>query len=152
LPQGVQVMGAEPSCPDALHCWLPVAQQKAPGALLLSELLTTRDGGASWQVQPIPLSGGFLTSVSCPTNNDCWVSGGTGGPSSRGVIMDTHDGGQHWTDVALPAHAGPSVTGTLASVDEVDCNAQQSCLALATPVGITTHGIVEAILANQNPR
>jgi hypothetical protein len=150
LPQGVQVMGAEPSCPDALHCWLPVAQQKAPGALLLSELLTTRDGGASWQVQPIPLSGGFLTSVSCPTNNDCWVSGGTGGPSSRGVIMDTHDGGLHWASAALPGGSGSGLAGTLASIDEVDCNAQQSCVALGSPVGITTHGTEEAILANHN--
>lgn len=139
-------MNAEPSCPDALHCWLPVSY----GAQFKSDLLTTSDGGASWQVQHPPLGSGSLSSISCPTTSDCWVSGDTGGRLSRGVIMDTFDGGLHWAYAALPGGSRPGVAGALASVDEVDCNAQQSCVALGSPMGITTHGTEEAILANHN--
>jgi hypothetical protein len=145
LPDGLTSTGPL-SCPDSLHCWI-VAGSYGKGSN--SQLLESIDGGASWSVRSPQ---GLATtvswgSVSCPTNDDCWLAGQTVGVSSKSVLYFSRDGGQTWTDVLLPTAVGAE-SAPLKRIDEIDCNAGLTCLALGIPAGISADGVNEAILTN----
>jgi photosystem II stability/assembly factor-like uncharacterized protein len=58
------------------------------------EVIHTADGGATWQVQPVP-GDAFLFGVEVLSAVEAWVVG------SYGTVLHTTDGGQTWTQTAL---------------------------------------------------
>ena len=84
-------------------------------------VLTTRDGGGSWQEHSLPSSAGLVTDISCPTISHCvalvW---GQDAPVIDGLqpvsgadrfyatsVLTSNDGGASWTPSAnLPGRSG----------------------------------------------
>jgi hypothetical protein len=147
--------GSAVSCPDTEHCWVMASSSPKPYANDPLQLLESTDGGTTWNVRsPVGLPGTpSWTSVSCPTDNDCWLAGqthGTLGSSFEGIVFATHDGGQTWSNVPLPTAIGPK-SEPLLSIDDVDCNVTLSCVALGSPAGASIQGQNEAVLTNSPP-
>ena len=91
------------SCPDATHCMLVALDSPF-------EIVTTTDGGATWQVSGPPA--GWLnmpTAVGCANDDDCWVAtslydaNNPDGAYSHPVIEATRDFGNTWSTLSLPA-------------------------------------------------
>lgn len=85
----------------------------------LSHFYRSTDGGASWQPEPFPLSVPELDiqHLSCPTSNECWVSGidavpETEGPVASGnspVVLTTGDAGENWTTIPPPVASSTAI-------------------------------------------
>jgi photosystem II stability/assembly factor-like uncharacterized protein len=97
------------SCPDANHCMLVMIG--GPGGY---QIAITADAGMTWKVSNPPA--GWLnmaTAVNCATGQDCWIATSDydarnpAGAYSNPVIEVTHDGGQSWSSLALPASKPP---------------------------------------------
>jgi photosystem II stability/assembly factor-like uncharacterized protein len=116
------------------------------------QLLESTDGGASWNVRsPQGLSGTTIWgSVSCPTDNNCWLAGEVTGANRESVVYTSNDGGQTWTNVPLPSAIGAE-SAPLQGIDEVDCNTTLTCVILGIPAGVSENGVDEAILTNAVP-
>ncbi len=122
------------TCHDANNCVATATVgafgSKATGTI---GVMATSDGGATWVVREVFPSSDVtwdgLTSISCPSVSTCWVSGyqkSTTRPGlTEGAMFVTRDGGLTWLSAQIPANVG--------SVTQVDCNAAESCLALAQP-------------------
>jgi hypothetical protein len=129
---GVQGFVEALTCPDQNHC-LAVAQvgkYAPPGP---TDVVTTTDGGATWEPrQVLPAqnpSWDSLRSISCPTINACWIAGSqqssTNPSLSQGAMFATQNRGQTWLPVTLPTGLG--------SVGEIDCISVRACLAVGQP-------------------
>jgi photosystem II stability/assembly factor-like uncharacterized protein len=127
----VQASPEQVVCPDQSNCYALVGFDTIPDS---NGLMMTADGGATWSSTQQPLSsanGGWdaLTSISCPSATTCWAAGhvrSTTNPSlGAGVMFETQDGGQTWSNAQLPSGIG--------SVNQLDCTSVQSCLAIAQP-------------------
>jgi photosystem II stability/assembly factor-like uncharacterized protein len=76
-------------------------------------LLATSDAGAKWQTLPVPRvslaevneTPATVTSVTFADRDDGWLAGAS--------LWATHDGGQHWTRIAIP---GPPESALLSDV------------------------------------
>ena len=118
------------SCSDPSHCMAisnPIGS--APG-----HVLVTADGGRVWSFAPGELPSLNLSTISCPTENDCWVSGSTlpmvgdGSANLRGIIYSTDDAGQSWTSEQVPTLQG----APLGFIGGLACASVSSCLALGS--------------------
>ena len=149
LPDGLTSAGPL-SCPDSLHCWI-VAGTLSKG-FANNQLLESTDGGANWNVRsPQGLSGTTMWgSVSCPTDNNCWLAGEVTRANRESVVYASDDGGQTWTNVQLPTAVGAE-SAPLKGIDEIDCNASLTCVVLGVPAGVSEDGVNEAILTNAAP-
>jgi photosystem II stability/assembly factor-like uncharacterized protein len=116
------------------------------------QLLESTDGGASWSVRsPQGLSTTInWGSVSCPTDNNCWLAGEVTGANRESVVYASNDGGQTWINVPLPSAIGAE-SAPLKGIDEVDCNTTLTCVILGIPAGVSENGVNEAILTNAVP-
>ncbi|MBU1751990.1 MAG: hypothetical protein KKA73_30290, partial [Chloroflexi bacterium] len=74
---------------DQLHVW-------AVGGWGMP-LLTTADGGATWQVSDHPLSGGDMNRVVAVNPTTGWTSG------DYGNVLYTTDAGANWYDASVPS-------------------------------------------------
>jgi photosystem II stability/assembly factor-like uncharacterized protein len=117
------------SCGDATHCMLvPLAGPSgAP-----YEIATTSDAGMTWQVTGPPVGWTNMpTAVSCATGQDCWVamseydSNSPAGAYSQPSIQVTHDGGQTWSDLRVPA-AKPPISDVLT----LSCPSADGCMGI----------------------
>jgi photosystem II stability/assembly factor-like uncharacterized protein len=117
-----------------------------------NQLLESTDGGANWNVRsPQGLSGTTMWgSVSCPTDNNCWLAGEVTRANRESVVYASDDGGQTWTNVQLPTAVGAE-SAPLKGIDEIDCNASLTCVVLGVPAGVSEDGVNEAILTNAAP-
>lgn len=137
------------TCPDESHCFA-VTEFGPAGSAGLVGVLSTSDGGATWEEQQpfASLNAGWneLSSISCPTNSTCWVAGSKESSSvpseSEGVVFATEDGGRTWVPVELPPGLG--------SVNQLTCGTTGSCLAIGQapiPTGASpTSGTVPTLV------
>lgn len=105
----------------------------------VSGVVSTSDGGASWQLRPlppdVPLPG--LDDVSCYSDDGCFVVGsgaipqGTNGGSA--VILGTQNQGESWsmTTFTIPPGAPEDHGGdSYMSVGSISCPGSDGCVAL----------------------
>jgi hypothetical protein len=129
---GVQAFVETLTCPDQNHCFAvaQIGEYAPPGP---TEVLTTSDGGATWEPRQLFPSQNpgwdSVSSISCPSVAACWIAGSeqssTDPSHSEGAMFATQDGGQTWLPVQLPTGLG--------SVNQVDCVSARSCLAIGQP-------------------
>jgi len=94
-------------------------------------LFFSGDGGRTWrQISPYPPQAGEIVFES---RRHGWLASGF--PAAK--IWRTHDGGRHWTEVALPTHLG-------SELDDV--------VALAPRIDAAGHGLLPAVLVAHRPR
>jgi hypothetical protein len=94
-------------------------------------VVTTTDGGATWTVQPVPPTVGYLTGIACATTRSCTAVGQVGaGGAGPGAVLTTQNAGTTWVLQAVPA-------GTT-DVTAVACPPAGRCLALADVTGRVT--------------
>jgi len=113
------------SCGDQTHC-------SAVGA---DTVISSSDGGSTWQSDSIPVSDVNLLGISCASASDC-VATGLGDSNAilapQAVVLATQDGGQTWQSATLPN----GVTG----LGAVSCPTTTLCLAVGSTVLQSTDG------------
>jgi hypothetical protein len=87
-----------------------------------SVVLVSHGGGATWSQTGAFNDGGWLTSVSCASTQNCWAAGA----ASTDALLGTSDGGGSWSDVT---------SGTTNEDGTV------SCLSLSACVAVTDNGL-----------
>jgi hypothetical protein len=104
VPAGLTAPLNDVTCPTPYDCYAVSGDSNGahPGAIIAST-----DGGATWHVQytapPAGAGQAALTAVTCTSATQCLAVGGSG---SDAVAVVTHDGGHHWTPLALPPQLG----------------------------------------------
>jgi hypothetical protein len=110
--------------------------------IVVSDVVTTSDGGVTWQSRPFPASVPLpaMSDLSCPSSNECWVTGSEAVPQVIGklhdagssVILHTTDGGLTWsrTTFAVPAGAPNPYGQSFTSINSISCPTPNSCIAL----------------------
>jgi len=106
---------------------------------MVSGIVTTSDGGRSWRVRPLPPDVPLpsLGSVSCFSDDGCWVSGEEAVPQGNNggsaVILGTTDQGASWfkTTFTVPPGAPEDQGGdSYMSVGSMSCPSSRGCVAL----------------------
>jgi len=146
VPAGVGTIGSI-SCADSLHC---MAIGNSLGNNRRSWVVITADGGRTWMASPSTVVSDLnLGAISCPTGNQCWISGSA--PSSNGLLADgkgvllaTSDGGQIWTPEDVPTDQG----APLRHIGAIACPAASACLALANPPSAPSSQGQQLVLSN----
>lgn len=117
------------SCPTASSCWATGATEGGGGNALGAAILVTHNGGATWAMDGIPTTIGYLSSVSCRDVSHCVAVGETTTAiGMEGVALTTVDGGKVW--------GGPPPIAGTSDVTAVTCPPGGRCLAVAsTPTG-----------------
>ena len=94
----------EVACATARRCWAVGSNSATSSGSSGPALVATTDGGATWTVQPIPPTVGYLAGVACASSRSCTAVGQVGqngvGP---GAVLTTIDGGSAWVLQAVPA-------------------------------------------------
>ena len=112
------------SCPTVMQCWAVGATSSNSAAVV-----STTNGGVTWNSQIIPTGLSTLNGVSCPTATQCWAVGATS--SNTAAIIATDDGGTTWSVQAAP--------GGTRVLNGVSCPTASSCRAVganASSVGV----------------
>ena len=130
LPTGVQSLH-DVDCPTARRCWAVGSTLGTAAASSSATVVTSSDGGATWKVQAVPPTVGYLTSIACTGARSCTAVGqvGTTG-AGPGAVLTTQNGGGTWTLQAVP-------TGTT-DVTAIACAPGGHCMALADVAGRVT--------------
>ncbi len=124
LPSPVNSLSAL-DCVTARHCWAVGSTVGAGGEPNGATVIVTADGGATWTVQPIPATVGYLSGISCSDRRHCTAVGQTTQTSNgQGAIITTGNGGANWNAATLPA-------GIL-DITAVNCQLNLRCLAIGT--------------------
>jgi hypothetical protein len=130
LPAPVQTLRAV-ACPSAHRCWAVGSTLATSSTPAGAALVDTTDGGATWTVETVPPTVGYLSAVACASTRSCTVVGQIGltgvGP---GAVLTTATGGATWALQTVPA-------GTT-DVTAVDCRAGGRCTALGVVAGRVT--------------
>ncbi len=137
--------------PDATVPSGPVACAPAAGYCLTTALegttrvaLSTTDGGARWQVHPLPAVASStalaVASIACPSSSVCIIAG-TG--FTHGEVLATSDGGRGFHAAVLPS--------SLRTVSAVSCTSASTCL-LAGARPATSSGSAEILRTTDSGR
>ena len=109
---------------------------------LISAVVTSSDGGATWQSRPLPADIPIpqLFSLSCASATVCWASGQEAVPQVIGnvhdegspVMVGTTDGGATWSKAtfAIPSDAPNYLGQAYLAIGDISCPATSACLAL----------------------
>jgi hypothetical protein len=109
---------------------------------VVSDVITTSDGGVTWQSRTFPASIPLptMSGLYCPSSNDCWATGSEAVPQIIGklhdggssVILQTTDGGLTWskTTFAVPPGAPNPYGQSFTSIDSISCPTPNICVAL----------------------
>jgi photosystem II stability/assembly factor-like uncharacterized protein len=95
----------------------------------------TTTGALAWWLQQAPAGTGQLRAVACPTTQDCFAAG-DGQYPGRSRIIATTDGGQIWTDQAIP---DASLLGTFTAIK---CPTALICYAITGSSNLSSARIV----------
>jgi hypothetical protein len=101
------------------------------------------DGGASWQETQVPGIDSALPGLSCPDQNDCWMSIGT-------TALRSTDGGVTWSSVQLPSETdeeglfGPEW-------QSISCISASTCVIGGPTIETTSDGGVSWVPATLPP-
>jgi len=113
------------SCPTTSSCWATGSTEGGGGNALGAVILATKNGGATWTSDGIPITIGYLSSISCRDATHCAAVGETTTAlGMEGVALVTSDGGRVWG-------GPPPITGTT-DVTAVTCRPSGRCLAVAS--------------------
>ena len=130
LPTPVQTLRSV-ACATARRCWAVGSTYATSSVPAGAAMVATTDGGATWSVQSLPPSLGYLSGIACASTRACTAVGQVGltdiGP---GAIVTTTDGGGTWALQSVPA-------GTT-DVTAVACRRTGRCLALGVVSGRVT--------------
>jgi photosystem II stability/assembly factor-like uncharacterized protein len=108
------------SCPTTLDCIAVGSGVGASGSY--PAILSTSDGGNTWNVQSAPDVVNYLASVSCFSASDCVAVGGGGvAQQPYATAMFTTDGGSSWT---------PETVVEAETLDSVSCASATQCVAV----------------------
>lgn len=132
------------SCASSEHC-VSIEMDFSSFETVTGELMTN-DGGVSWTVVSATgltsnnaLTAPWFDSISCPTTSDCWASahvvsstcqGSCPNAPDQAEMLATTDGGQTWTEEALPAT--PVASLQYVADYPVDCVSATNCRAVGT--------------------
>lgn len=142
------------SCSGPSYC-LAMAFEGAEGAALSGPLLVSQDGGRVWSkvsAQGLP-AGKDVTSLSCPTSSECWVSAfsrktrtGHAVVPTNTLLASTTDGGHTWHADQLPR--------SIEAVGAVSCPKSGTCFALgySAGTGVSEGTSVSVLLAYKAQR
>ncbi len=109
---------------------------------LISAVVTSSDGGATWQSRPLPADVPIpqLYSLSCASATVCWAAGQEAVPQVIGnvhddglpVMVGTTDDGVSWSKAtfAIPADAPNYLGQSYLGIGDITCPATSACLAL----------------------
>jgi photosystem II stability/assembly factor-like uncharacterized protein len=125
---------------------LPAGQTSCEGGptILVSGVVTTSDGGATWQRRPLPSDVPLpsMSAVSCASAEICWLAGTEAVPQVIGnlhdggsaVILGTTDGGSTWRRVKFTVPSGaPNPYGeSYLDVGAISCPTANACLAFGS--------------------
>ena len=107
-----------------------------------SDVITTSDGGVTWQARTFPASVPLpaMSGLYCSSSSDCWVTGAEAVPQiigklldgSSSVILHTTDGGFTWsrTTFTVPPGAPNPYGQSFTSIDSISCPTPNVCIAL----------------------
>lgn len=141
FPNGFRVSPSRTlTCPDATHCsvagWIPKTTWKPTNATptpTIEVVATTVNGGLTWSEQPSPANVPRLgiSSLSCPTDNECWVAGMYRPEHETPVLLGTTNDGATWSIVTFSAPAGaPNFDHqSYISMGQIDCPTANVCVA-----------------------
>lgn len=128
---GVEVFN-QISCPSVHVCF--AAGVDSRGAFVVS----TANGGVTWSRKSLHAQiqgGGTLgVALACLSARRCWVAGNTAGPTSRGVILATTNGGRTWHSQKLPRG--------VAGINVLACTPGSQCMALGDTASLAGVALV----------
>jgi hypothetical protein len=111
---------------------------------IVSTVVITTDGGATWQLRPLPTNIPLpqLGSLACATATVCWLGGSEAVPVTIGnvqnggspVLLGTTDGGSTWTKVTFIVPPGtPNYDSqSFLSMGPISCPSPDACVALGS--------------------
>ena len=117
------------SCPTGNDCWAVGSASSDSGVVV-----ATTDGGTSWSTQTLPSTvtqnppGSRivrLSSISCPTSNNCWAVGATS--TSSGVVVATTNGGKTWRIQFTSSGLSGTDVGGLYTLNGIWCPTSSNC-------------------------
>jgi hypothetical protein len=116
-------------CPSLGFCaGLAATSADANNTPIDATFLSTANSGANFTDTLLPAAQS-MDSLACPTSLDCVVVGTSDASSAdaitTGVVAHTSDGGQSWTDGALPAGFG-----IMSGSSEISCSDAEHCSVL----------------------
>ncbi len=136
LPSPVNSLSAL-DCVTSQHCWAVGSTVGAGGEPNGATVIATADGGATWTVQPIPATVGYLSGISCGDRRHCTAVGQTSqNANPQGAVITTANGGATWNAATLPA-------GIL-DITAVNCQLNLRCLAIGTTAAGTAALVTSA--------
>lgn len=112
-----------------------------PPETQVSDIMSTADGGKTWTPEQFPASvvAPSIYGLSCPTDNECWVSGYDeteqlvpgGANPGESVILGTTDGGTTWSTVTFNVPSGsPSFQTAFGDgIASISCPTANVCAA-----------------------
>jgi photosystem II stability/assembly factor-like uncharacterized protein len=118
------------------------------GELAISDIASTSDGGLTWTPEQLPsdVPQPQLNDISCPSVNECWVSGSDAVPQTvetspynvtnggSSVLLGTTNAGSTWSRVLFEIPKGaPDFAGqSFLSAGSISCPSASACAAHGT--------------------
>jgi photosystem II stability/assembly factor-like uncharacterized protein len=111
------------------------------GETIISDIASTSDGGRTWTPEQLPsdVPQPQLSGISCPSENECWVSGsaaisqqvGTAYDGGSSVLIGTTNAGTSWSKVIFSVPEGsPNFDGqSFLSAAFISCPTVDDCAA-----------------------
>ncbi len=140
LPSGIGAVTSL-SCPVPDDCFATASTVGTGVGTNGATVIATRNGGATWSLEAVPPTAGYLSAISCPDISHCVAAGQSAAAlGANGLVFATEDRGRVWT-------AAPPIPG-ITDVGVVTCLAGGRCLA----VGASASGAVSLVSTTSGSR
>ena len=108
------------SCPSTTTCFATVSGT-------IGGILKTTDDGSRWTYEVDPVGTTQLVTIACPSITTCFAGGGS--LINGGQIIETTDGGAHWSMLALPYSAAEAENFDIYDIAGIACPDDNTCYA-----------------------